>query len=76
MRRRADALLADLEREQAERWEAVERELADRQGELDAGLAELGAYAESALAEAERAFAEAEESPATARRTRRRGPRR
>jgi hypothetical protein len=60
--RRADALLAEREREQAERWEAGERELAGREAELEVRLAEMELYAESRLAEARRAYAEAEES--------------
>ncbi|WP_329121597.1 cellulose-binding protein [Streptomyces sp. NBC_01465] len=62
MRIRTSALLAAQEKEQAERWEAVERELADRERESDARHAELTAYAEARLAEAKRALAEAEET--------------
>ncbi|MER5291453.1 cellulose-binding protein [Streptomyces pharetrae] len=62
VRRRTAALLADQERDHAERWEAAERSAAARATALDARHAELTARAEAALAEAEEAFADAEES--------------
>ncbi|MFE9561035.1 DivIVA domain-containing protein [Streptomyces sp. NPDC006487] len=60
--RRADALLAEREQEQAERWDAAERELAAREAELESRHAELERYAESRLSEAKRAFAQAQET--------------
>ncbi|MFF5446954.1 cellulose-binding protein [Streptomyces sp. NPDC012888] len=62
MDRRCAGLLADLEAEQAERWEAAQRELAHRTAEAEARNAELEEYAQARLAEARRAYAEAEES--------------
>ncbi|WP_329384616.1 cellulose-binding protein [Streptomyces sp. NBC_01351] len=62
VRRRSEALLAEREQEQAERWETAERELAARESELVARHEELERYAESRLAEARRGFAEAQEA--------------
>ncbi|OKK16716.1 cellulose-binding protein [Streptomyces sp. CB00455] len=62
MRRRSQALLAEREQEQAERWEAAERELATREAELEARHTELERAAQARLAQARRDFAEAEES--------------
>ncbi|QES48624.1 cellulose-binding protein [Streptomyces venezuelae] len=62
MRRRAEGLLADREAEQAERWEAAEREYAARAEELRVRGEELEAYGQARLTEARRAFAEAEEA--------------
>ncbi|AVZ73469.1 cellulose-binding protein [Streptomyces lunaelactis] len=61
MRRRAEVMLAGLEDGQAERWDAVEREIAYQEAELDTRLAELGVSAEGALSDAKRTFAAAEE---------------
>ncbi|MEU6993257.1 cellulose-binding protein [Streptomyces sp. NPDC046465] len=62
MRQRCEDMLADQEKEQGERWEAAEREAAEREAESDARDAERVAAAEARLSEAKRAFAEAEES--------------
>ncbi|MEU9011367.1 cellulose-binding protein [Streptomyces sp. NPDC048479] len=62
MRRRCEGMLAGLEQEQAGRWEAMERELAHHEAELEARHAELATYAQAGLAEAERTLAEAEEN--------------
>ncbi|GAA1349161.1 hypothetical protein GCM10009612_01480 [Streptomyces beijiangensis] len=59
---RTSAFLAEQEKEQAERWDAAERDLADRERACEAREAELAAYAERRLAEAGRALAEAEET--------------
>ncbi|WP_406000372.1 cellulose-binding protein [Streptomyces sp. NBC_00829] len=61
MRSRGEGILADLEKGQAERWEAAEREIGDREAELDARHAGLAVAAEAALAEAKRTFAETQE---------------
>ncbi|AWW39168.1 cellulose-binding protein [Streptomyces cadmiisoli] len=61
-RQRADAMLAELDREHTGRWTALERETGDAAAALDAHLAERVARAEAALAEAERDVAKAEES--------------
>ncbi|MFD0418736.1 cellulose-binding protein [Streptomyces sp. NPDC127108] len=62
MRQRTSGLLADLEKEHAERWEAAEREIAEREAEAEAHEASLVAAAEARLAEAERARAQADEA--------------
>ncbi|AZM53698.1 cellulose-binding protein [Streptomyces sp. WAC 01529] len=62
MRQRCEGLLAEQEKEQAERWEAAEREIAEREAVSDARDAERIAAAEARLSEAKRAFAEVEES--------------
>ncbi|QEV18508.1 hypothetical protein [Streptomyces alboniger] len=62
MRQRCEGLLAEQQKEQAERWEAAEREIAEREAASDARDAELIAAAEARLSEAKRAFAEVEES--------------
>ncbi|MEI5099491.1 cellulose-binding protein [Streptomyces sp. PmtG] len=62
MRRRTDALLVDQEKEHAGRWEATEREIAEREAVTDAHEGALVAAAEARLSEAKRAFAEAEEA--------------
>ncbi|MFI8928615.1 cellulose-binding protein [Streptomyces sp. NPDC053474] len=62
MRRRTSGLLAEQEKEHAERWEATEREIAEREAVADAREAALVAAAEARLAEAKRACAEAEEA--------------
>ncbi|MGW0533550.1 cellulose-binding protein [Streptomyces sp. NPDC003032] len=61
MRLRCEGLLAEREKEQAERWEAAEREISEREAASDARDAERIAAAEVRLAEAERAYAEVEE---------------
>ncbi|MEV6395768.1 cellulose-binding protein [Streptomyces sp. NPDC051907] len=60
-RSRAEGTLTDLGNDQAEQWEALGREVAAREGAVDARNAELSAVAEAGLADAERAFAESEE---------------
>ncbi|GHC62088.1 cellulose-binding protein [Streptomyces flavofungini] len=62
MRQRTSGLLADLEKEHTERWEAAEREIAEREAEAEAHEASLVAAAEARLAAAERAKAQAEEA--------------
>ncbi|MEV6649340.1 cellulose-binding protein [Streptomyces sp. NPDC051219] len=62
MRQEAADVLAGVEEDQARRWDAAEREYADRAAELDAKHVELEAYAEGMLMEAQRAFTEAEET--------------
>ncbi|WP_424213390.1 cellulose-binding protein [Streptomyces sp. BI20] len=59
--RRADALLADREAEQVERWDTAERDIAARGAELEGRHTELEAYSDARLTEARRAFAQAEE---------------
>lgn len=61
MRLRTETMLADLETEQAGRWETMERELADREAELDARQAELADCAQASLSEAKCVYAESEE---------------
>ncbi|MFC8668984.1 cellulose-binding protein [Streptomyces sp. NPDC057199] len=61
-RRRSEALLAEQEKEHAERWERVAREAAEREAALDARHDERASRAVAELAEAERALAEAHES--------------
>ncbi|MEV0317250.1 cellulose-binding protein [Streptomyces sp. NPDC050658] len=62
MRQRSATLLADQEKEHAERREAVEREIAAAVTAADAREAQQVAAAEARLSEGKRAFAEAEES--------------
>ncbi|MDT0466094.1 cellulose-binding protein [Streptomyces gibsoniae] len=62
VRQRTEALLVQQEREQAERWEAEDRAEAERLAELQAWEEGRVAQAEAALAEAQRALAEAGES--------------
>ncbi|WP_371548742.1 cellulose-binding protein [Streptomyces sp. NBC_00554] len=62
VRQRTEGLLAEQEKEHAERWEEAGRAAAEREGALDAQHVERVACAEAALSEAKRAFAEAEES--------------
>ncbi|MET7359051.1 cellulose-binding protein [Streptomyces sp. NPDC005562] len=62
MRQRCEGLLAEQEKEQAERWEAAGREAAEREAASDARDAERVAAAQARLAEAERALAETAES--------------
>ncbi|MER5181782.1 cellulose-binding protein [Streptomyces sp. NPDC002896] len=62
MRERTAEMLADLEKEHAERWDAAELEIAGREAAADKQNDELTAAAEGRLSEAERGFAEAEES--------------
>ncbi|MGA4849359.1 cellulose-binding protein [Streptomyces sp. G5(2025)] len=61
-RRRCEGLLAEQEKEQAERWEAAGREIAGREAAVDARDAERLGAAEVRLVEAERVFAEAREA--------------
>ncbi len=61
-RQRCEGLLAEREKEQAERWEAAEREIAERETAADARDTERIAAAEARLAAAKRAFAETEEA--------------
>ncbi|MGW1029195.1 cellulose-binding protein [Streptomyces sp. NPDC002577] len=62
MRKRTSEMLADLDKEHAERFDAAELEIAQREGAVGKQHDELTAAAEGRLSEAERAFAEAEES--------------
>ncbi|GAA3789771.1 coiled-coil domain-containing protein [Streptomyces chiangmaiensis] len=62
VRQRTETLLAEQEREHAERWEGEERAAAARAAALDAAEAERVARVEAALSQAKQAFAEAEES--------------
>ncbi|MFF7737968.1 cellulose-binding protein [Streptomyces sp. NPDC007984] len=62
MRQRTFGMLAEQDKERAERWAAVEREEAAREAESDAQGEEALARAEEALSDAERAFADAEDS--------------
>lgn len=62
MRLRTSGLLAEQEKEYAERWAAQERLAAEREVALDVGHMERVTAAEAALSEAKRAFAGAEES--------------
>ncbi|MDX3457491.1 cellulose-binding protein [Streptomyces sp. ME02-8801-2C] len=62
MRLRTSGLLAEQEKEYAERWAAQERLVAEREVALDVRHVERVAAAEAALSEAKRTFAEAEES--------------
>ncbi|MDW4905992.1 cellulose-binding protein [Streptomyces sp. ADMS] len=62
MRLRTSGLLAEQEKEYAERWAAEERLAAEREVALDTRHMGRVAAAEAALSEARRAFAEAEES--------------
>ncbi|MFI9648948.1 cellulose-binding protein [Streptomyces sp. NPDC052040] len=62
VRQRTETLLAEQEREQAERWADEERAEAQRLAELQVWEEQQVAQAEAALAEAERALAEAEEA--------------
>jgi cell division septum initiation protein DivIVA len=62
MRHRTAGMLADQEKEYAERLAAVEHDAEARATALDAQHAQLFARAEAALADAQRAFADAEES--------------
>ncbi|MDX2544383.1 cellulose-binding protein [Streptomyces sp. WI04-05B] len=62
MRLRTSGLLAEQEKEYAERWAEAERLAAGREVALEARNIERVAVAEAALSEAERAFAEAEGS--------------
>lgn len=62
MRARTSGLLAEQEKEYADRWAGEERLAAEREVALDARHMERVAAAEAALSEAKRAFAEAEES--------------
>ncbi|MFE1927441.1 cellulose-binding protein [Streptomyces asoensis] len=62
VRQRTAGMLAEQEKEHAERWAAAEREAAGRAEALDALHERSVARAQTALAEAERAFAEAGES--------------
>ncbi|MBA4865364.1 cellulose-binding protein [Streptomyces sp. PSKA54] len=62
MRERTAGMLADLEKEHAERWDAAERDIAGGEAAADAHHDELTAAAEERLSKAERAFAEAEEA--------------
>ncbi|WP_435283093.1 cellulose-binding protein [Streptomyces koelreuteriae] len=65
MRQRSSGMLAERDKERAERWAEVEREEDARAEELDARHAEAVERAERALAEAEQALADAEESART-----------
>ncbi|MFI6340079.1 cellulose-binding protein [Streptomyces sp. NPDC050535] len=62
VRQRTQVLLAEQEKEHAERWEEAGRAAAGREAALDAHHARQVERAEAALSEAERALAEAEES--------------
>ncbi|NGO11497.1 cellulose-binding protein [Streptomyces sp. HC44] len=62
MRQRSESLLAEQEKEHAERWEEVEHAAAQPEAAVDAQYAPLVSRAEADLAEAERALAEAQES--------------
>lgn len=62
VRERTAALLAEQEKDHAERWETAGRELAGREAAARAREEELAAAAEARLAEAKRDFAEAEET--------------
>lgn len=62
VRQRTTAMLAEQDKEHAERWAALERQSAGRAAELDAHHARLVARAEAALSQAKQAFADAEES--------------
>lgn len=62
MRLRTAGLLAEQEKEYAERWAETERLTAEREVALDVRHMERVTVAEAALSEAKRAFADAEES--------------
>ena len=62
VRQRTEGLLADQERERAERSEREERAVAERAAVLDAAVAERVARAEAALSQAKGVLAEAGES--------------
>ncbi len=62
MRLRTSGLLAEQEKECAERWAEAERLIAEREVALEAWHMERATAAEAALSEAKLAFAEAEES--------------
>jgi hypothetical protein len=62
MRQRTETLLAEQEREHAERWEGEKRAVAERVVALDTSEAERVAHAAASVSEAERALAEAEEA--------------
>jgi hypothetical protein len=62
MRRRTAGVLADQQKEYAERWAAAERQTEARVVALDTRHAELVTRAEAALSDAKQAFAEAEEA--------------
>ncbi|WP_328494552.1 cellulose-binding protein [Streptomyces sp. NBC_00414] len=61
-RRRGENLLAEQEKEHAERWERAGREAAEREAALDTRHEDLVARAEESLAEAGRDLAEARET--------------
>ncbi|MFF2523669.1 coiled-coil domain-containing protein [Streptomyces liangshanensis] len=61
MRRRTQAVLEGLEKGHAERLAATEREIASREAGWEVRTAELSAYAQAELTEAQRAFSEAGE---------------
>jgi hypothetical protein len=61
-RQRAVALLADQEQRQADCWQAVERQIAERASELDARAAELTTRAEAALRTAQTVRAQAQDA--------------
>ncbi|WP_372343818.1 hypothetical protein [Streptomyces sp. KL116D] len=62
MRRRCEGVLADQAKEHAERFDAFEREAAERAAAAEEREAAAVAAAEARLSEAKRAFAEAEEA--------------
>ncbi|MFI1255664.1 cellulose-binding protein [Streptomyces netropsis] len=62
MRQHTAGLLAEQEKDQAERWDAAGREIAEREAAMDVRVAALEEYARSTLGEAQRRFAEAEEA--------------
>ncbi len=61
MRRRTQAVVEGLEKGHAERLAATDREVASRAAEWEVRTAELSAYAQAELTEAQRAFSEAGE---------------
>ncbi|MFF0741013.1 cellulose-binding protein [Streptomyces sp. NPDC004111] len=62
MRRRTDGILADLQKDQADRWDTEEREIAAREAAEDERFAVLTARAEAVLGDAKKALAEAGEA--------------
>ncbi|MEU5049485.1 cellulose-binding protein [Streptomyces sp. NPDC021096] len=62
MRQRCAHVLAEQEKEHAERWDAAGREIAEREAAMDARVAALEEYARTALGEARRRYADTEEA--------------
>ncbi|WP_181143645.1 cellulose-binding protein [Streptomyces cinnamoneus] len=62
MRQHTAMILAEQEKEQAERWDVAGREIAEREAAMDARVAALEEYARTALGEARRRYADTEEA--------------